>query len=75
MLQKSILDKSIAGKDCRSPIETKVQALGQARLEFKRRKLQKHEAAFIEGYVSAIRGGYFTEIDHIEVVGRKKKEK
>jgi len=59
-----------AGKENRHSVEikTKVQAIAQARLEFNRRKLVTHETAFIEGYVSSIRGGYFTENDHVEAV-------
>jgi len=58
----------VAGKDCRSPIETKAQAIQAAKAEFNRRKLQRHEQAFVEGFVSSIRGGYFTENEHIETV-------
>jgi hypothetical protein len=58
----------VAGKENRSQIETKAQAIQQAKAEFNRRKLMKHEAAFVQGFVSSIRGGYFTEKDHIEAV-------
>ena len=57
-----------AGKENRSPIETKAQAIQMAKAEFNRRKLQKHETAFVQGFVSVIRGGYFTENTDIEAV-------
>jgi len=48
-----------AGKQAREFPETKHQAISQARAEFNRRKLVKHESAFIEGFVSTVRGGFF----------------
>lgn len=57
----------IAGKAERQCPEHKFQAIQLAGHEFDRRKLTMHKAAFIEGFVSTVRGGYFlTEKDHIE---------
>lgn len=48
-----------AGKASRIFPETKFQAAEHAKAEFNRRKLVKHETAFVEGYVSTVRGGFF----------------
>jgi len=50
-----------AGKKARQFPETKHQAIEYARAEFARRRLIKHETAFIAGFVSTVRGGYFTD--------------
>lgn len=57
-----------AGKKARQFPETKYQALQMGKAEFDRRKLLKHEKAFITGYVSSLRDGFFTGNEPIGVI-------
>ena len=49
----------VAGKQSQKPVEDKAEAIKQGEYEFDRRRLTMHRQAFVDGYVSSVRGGYF----------------